>query len=183
MGKVLWILGAGASLHMGFSLIRNFTQFFEDIWFFRDMDDGRTLENQDPRRGLEEILPKAIGIMRAPVYKGRSIEQLLTHPRLSHQDKIYLKKAISRCFERRTLGRLFKLISSTDESPRPKLEHYSRLLCLVESGDVIVNFNYDPSLETVMSVVHKDRRTLNFSELNAADWILRTESTGRMDSG
>ena len=163
MSGILWVIGAGASLHLGFPLLRDFTAFFETIWNFKDTRDGETLENRQLPE-IAEVLPWAIDLMKSPQYRGKNIEQILNL--VSADDNRRLKKAIRVSFERRNIGRLFKLIPSSDGSSKPKLDLYGRLLCLLQRGDKIVDFNYDNAIEIVMSLVHGDYSTLDLRSLS-----------------
>lgn len=159
MKKVLWVIGAGASKHLGMPLLAEFRSFFREMWW-------RFPENRTNAR-LQDVVPCAIGIMDA--YPDYNIEQLLlpTSP-LTEENRDTLKKATCRTFERRQLGRIAKLIPSHTSSLPHKLEAYARLLCCMEDGDVIVTFNYDNAFEYVLGCIAGVFDLLNIAELSSA---------------
>jgi hypothetical protein len=154
MGKVLWVIGAGASYHLGMPLLAHFEAFFTELW-------TKFPENQRDAEFLQ-TLPQSLDLLRQN--HGKNIEELLSSSSsLSESDKTILKRAIRRGMERRNLGRILKVFGS-----QGKLSPYSRLLCLMEAGDVVVNFNYDNALETPLCLVGCDFAILNTTELDSA---------------
>jgi hypothetical protein len=160
MGKILWVIGAGASKHLGMPLLTEFRSFFREIWW-------RFPENQKNPR-LQDSVPYSIGIMDS--YPDQNIEQLLLKSSpLTDGNRTMLKNAICRSFERRQLGRLARLRESHTQGIRHKFDAYARLLCCMEDGDAIVSFNYDNAFEFVLACISKDFGLLNVSELKDDD--------------
>ena len=160
MSKVLWIIGAGASKHLGMPLLNEFRSFFREIWW-------RYPENRrDPQ--FQDSVPCSIGIMEC--YPDQNIEQLLLQSSpLTESNRIVLKKAIGRSFERRQLGRFARLRESHTPGIQHKFDAYARLLCCMEDGDAIISFNYDNAFEFVLACMSSDFRLLNVSELIQGD--------------
>jgi hypothetical protein len=152
--SVLWILGAGASHHLGMPLLNGFPSFFRDLW-------ERFPENKkDPE--LAATLPEAIRLL--DLHPSKNIEELLAiDSPLGDAAKTLLKRAIRRGFERRNLGRILKVFGKTG-----KLGPYCRLLGLMEAGDEVISFNYDNALEIPLCLASHDFAALNVSELDSA---------------
>ncbi|GDY06671.1 hypothetical protein LBMAG52_01570 [Planctomycetia bacterium] len=157
MSAILWIIGAGASKHLGMPLLTEFRSFFREIWW-------KFPENRVDIE-IQSFVPCAIGIMDS--YPDLNMEQLLlpTSP-LTEANRNVLKQAIRRTFERRQLGRIAKLIHSPTPGIRYKFDAYARLLCCMDDGDAIVSFNYDNAFEYVVSCISGDFSLLNVSELS-----------------
>ena len=67
MSNILWILGAGASYHLGMPLLNGFSAFFQELW-------ERFPENrEDPE--LAKTLPASIAILNR--HPDKNIEMLL----------------------------------------------------------------------------------------------------------
>ena len=156
MGKILWIIGAGTSKHLGMPLLTEFRSFFHEIWW-------RFPENQNDAQ-IQNSVPCSIEIMNS--HPEQNIEQLLlpSSP-LTDSNRMVLKNAIRRSFECRQLGRIAKLIPSHTPGIRHKFDVYARLLCCMEDGDAIVSFNYDNAFEFVLACISGTFRFLNISEL------------------
>ncbi len=154
MGKVLWIIAAGASYHLGMPLLAQFEAFFTELW-------TKFPENQqDPE--FQQTLPQSLELLRRN--PGKNIEELLSSSSpLTESEKVILKRAIRRGLERMNLGRIHKVFGK-----HGKLGPYSQLLSLMEAGDTVVNFNYDNALETPLCLVAGDFSTLNTAELDSA---------------
>lgn len=167
MSKILWILGAGASKHLGMPLLNDFKQFFGELWYC--FPENR----KDPQ--FITCLPQAIRDLED--HADKNIEELLTASTspLDDAQKKNLKLAIRRGFERRNLGRLLKWLGNSK-----KLESYSRLLSLMDPSDEVISFNYDNALELPLCVVSKDFAYLNVSELSVDQVNYLTEKkTGK----
>src|SRR5947209_6866060 len=100
MGKVLWVIGAGASYHLGMPLLAHFEAFFSDLW-------TKFPENQQDAE-LQQTLPQTLELFRRN--PGKNIEELLSSSSsLTELEKAIAKRAIRRGFERRNLGRILKV--------------------------------------------------------------------------
>ncbi len=169
MSNVLWIIGAGASKHVGMPLLRDFRTFFQEIW-------DRFPENRNDAE-LSSVLPAVMSVMDS--HTGTDIEQLLLpSSSLAESERNQLKQAIRRAFERRQLGRFAKLITSPTPGIRRKFDAYARLLCCMDDGDVVVSFNYDNALEYVLSCMSGNFDLLNVSELSP-NQLSALQSRGR----
>lgn len=154
MSNVLWILGAGASYHLGMPLLNGFPSFFRELWE-RFPENKKDLE-------LSTTLPEAIHLLDS--YPSKNIEMLLeSSSPLDNASRALLKRAIRRGFERRNLGRILKVFGK-----HGKLGPYCRLLGLMETGDEVVSFNYDNALETPLCLAAQDFAVLNTGELDSA---------------
>jgi hypothetical protein len=101
MSNVLWIIGAGASCHLGMPLLGQFPSFFAELW-------DRFEEN---RRDAEFIntLPQARQLMQ--LYPDQNIEALLSvESALSPENKDVIRRAIRR--------RCVMVQPDLEESPR-----------------------------------------------------------------
>lgn len=158
MSRIMWIIGAGASKHVGMPLLREFRSFFGEIW-------NRFPENRDDPE-LSAVLPNAMAIMDS--HSGNDIEQLLLpSSHLTDEDRNVLKRAIRHTFERRQLGRFARLSGSHTPGIVHKFEAYARLVLCMRSGDAVISFNYDNAFEYIMSCVVGNFDLLNLSELSS----------------
>jgi hypothetical protein len=165
MSNVLWIIGAGASHHLGMPLLNSFSAFFKDLWYgFK--------ENREHQE-FQETLPFAIETLDR--HADKNIEVLLSSGSpLSPDEKNLLKRAIRRGFERRNLGRILKVFGK-----HGKLGPYSRLLGLIEEGDTVVSFNYDNALETPLCLESARFDALNSSELSGPEMDYLTDGRAK----
>jgi hypothetical protein len=68
MQNVLWIIGAGASYHLGMPLLAHFEAFFTELW-------TKFPENQQDRE-FQLTLPPSLDLLRRN--PGKNIEELLS---------------------------------------------------------------------------------------------------------
>jgi hypothetical protein len=163
MARVLWIIGAGASHHLGMPLLTQFEAFFTELW-------TKFPENQRDTE-FQHTLPQTIDLLQRN--RRLNVEALLSSSSpLSDADKSVIKRAIRRGMERRNLGRILKVYGK-----HGKLGPYSRLFSMMNSGDAIVSFNYDNALETPLCLLTNSFEILNTSELDSAQQLYLQSAT------
>lgn len=153
MTPILWIIGAGASFHLGMPLLNQFLEFFKELWEFKE-------NRVDPE--FVSTIPETIRLMEA--HPGINIEVLLSGASpLTDDQKLVIKRAIGRGFVRRNLGRGMKSFY-----PKDKFGPYSHLLGQMCSADSVVSFNYDNALEIPLCLITRNLDILDTAELDSA---------------
>ncbi len=131
--RILWILGAGASKHLGLPLLYEFRAFIDKV------------ANHPNNQGPKDAEDRSASFRTAQRLSERgindNIEELLKrYPKNMNKGKD-ARRCIRWCFEKRHYAKMHKV-----DKPY-KYKAYAYFLCCVKPGDTIVNFNYDLAIE------------------------------------
>lgn len=136
-GRVLWILGAGASKHLDLPLLAEFRPFMETV--------ARHPSNQGRDDAADRCASLRTVQRLTEAGIDDDIERLLQKHIPSSTEHDDAVQAIRWCFEKR-----HHAVMHQRDTPY-KYAAYAYFLCCVRDQDRIVNFNYDLAIERTFS--------------------------------